>query len=161
MPGAYIVECIRSAGGKNNGKLSTYHPVELGAAVLDALVDKAKIDAGLIDDVIVGCVMQVGAQAANVGRMAVLASKKVPETVPATVVDRQCGSSLQAIHFATQAVMSGTNDIVVAGGIEHMTKVPIGANLVDGMKAGHGNPFEDQIMQKYGQACNEGYGKFG
>lgn len=161
MPGAYIVECVRSAGGKNNGKLSTYHPVELGAAVLDALVDKAKIDAGLIDDVIVGCVMQVGAQAANVGRMAVLASKKVPETVPATVVDRQCGSSLQAIHFAAQAVMSGTNDVVVAGGIESMSKVPIGASVVDGLKAGHGNPFSDGIMTKYGQGMEDGYGKYG
>lgn len=161
MPVAYIVECARSAGGKKGGKLSGYHPIELGAAVLDGLVTKAGIDGKMIDDVICGCVSPVGAQSCNIGRNVVLASSKVPESVPATTVDRQCGSSLQAIHFAAQAVMSGTQDIVVAGGVESMSNVPIGAVVIDGIKAGHGNPFAENIMNKYGEAMKTEYGKHG
>jgi acetyl-CoA C-acetyltransferase len=144
---AYVVDCVRSAGGKKNGALSGWHPVDLGAAVIDELVNRTKIPGAEVDDVICGCVSQVGAQGANVGRMIVLASKKLPTTVPGTVVDRQCGSSLQAIHFAAQAVMSGTQDVVIACGVENMSRVPIGASIVDGLKAGHGRPEESIGIQ--------------
>eukprot|EP00729_Bicosta_minor_P025988 gene25988-20208_t len=132
---AYIVEAVRTAGGKKNGHLSKWHPIALGASVLDAVVERTGIDASLIDDVIVGCVSQAGAQAGNIGRNMVLASKHIPETVPGTSVDRQCGSSQQAIHFAAQAVVSGFQDVVIAAGVEHMSSVPIGANVVDSFKA--------------------------
>src|SRR4051794_24667475 len=99
-----IVECVRTAGGKKNGALSGWHPVDLGAAAINELVDRSKVPPAAVEDVICGCVSQVGAQGANLGRMCVLASK-LPVEVPGTVVDRQCGSSLQAIHFAAQAVM--------------------------------------------------------
>mmetsp|Transcript_126061 Transcript_126061/g.368394 ORF Transcript_126061/g.368394 Transcript_126061/m.368394 type:complete len:416 (-) Transcript_126061:92-1339(-) len=148
---AYIVEACRSAGGKKNGKLSGYHPAELGAAVCDALVERAKVDPSQIDDIIFGCVSQVGSQSGNVGRNVVLASKKIPETVPGTTVDRQCGSSQQAIHAAAQAVMSGTQDCVIAGGVEVMSTVPIGSNVVDGFKAGHGQPMSESMIEKYGE----------
>ena len=137
---AYIVAAVRSAGAKKNGRLRDWHPISLGAAVLDALVDRAGIDPAHIDDVIVGCVSQVGAQAGNIGRNMVLASQRIPEHVPGTAVDRQCGSSQQAIHFAAQAVMSGVQDVVVAAGVEHMSSVPIGSNIRDGFKSGHGFP---------------------
>jgi len=137
---AYIVECVRTAGGKKNGRLREMHPIAMGAAVLDAIVERTGIDGALIDDVIVGCVAQSGAQGGNIGRNMVLASRHLPESVPGTSVDRQCGSSQQAIHFAAQAVMSGTQDCVIAAGVEHMSSVPIGSNIVDGMKAGHGFP---------------------
>merc|ERR1711865_104302 len=154
MPNAYIVDCVRTAGGKAKGRLRDWHPISLGASVLDALVDRNGMDGALVDDVIVGCVMQVGAQAGNIGRNMVLASK-LPESVPGTAVDRQCGSSQQAIHFAAQAVMSGFNDVVIAAGVEHMTSVPIGANVADGFKAGHGLPVEDTIKGKYGARLAE------
>jgi len=144
---AYVVECVRTAGGKKNGALSGWHPVDLGAAAINELVDRSKIPPAAVDDVICGCVSQVGAQGANLGRMCVLASK-LPVEVPGTVVDRQCGSSLQAIHFAAQAVMSGTNDVVIAMGVESMSRVPIGASIVDGLKAGHGRPEESLGIQK-------------
>merc|ERR1712178_191185 len=134
------VEAVRSAGGKKNGALSGYHPIDLCAMVVDGLVDKAGIDGGAVDDVIVGCVSQVGAQAGNIGRNVVMSAKKLPETVPGTSVDRQCGSGQQALHFAAQAVMSGTQDVVIAAGVENMSQVPIGANVADGFKAGHGLP---------------------
>merc|ERR1712216_1104260 len=102
-----------------------------------------------------GCVCQSGAQAGNIARMSVLGSKHIPESVPGTAVDRQCGSSQQAIHFAAQAVMSGFNDVVIAAGVEHMTSVPIGANVADGFKAGHGLPTEDTIKGKYGARLAE------
>eukprot|EP00040_Diaphanoeca_grandis_P016965 m.87990 g.87990 ORF g.87990 m.87990 type:complete len:413 (+) comp26143_c0_seq1:55-1293(+) len=151
MPNAYIVSAVRCAGGKKNGRLSKWHPISLGAAVLDGLIEKTNIDASLIDDVIVGCVAQSGGQAGNIARNMVLASKRIPESVPGTSVDRQCGSSQQAIHFAAQAVMSGTQDIVVAAGVEHMSSVPIGSNVVDSFKAGHGLPFSDELSDKYGE----------
>ncbi len=124
MPEAYIVAAVRTAGGRKGGKLAGWHPADLAAQVLDALVDRAGADPALIEDVILGCVGQVGQQAANVGRNAVLASK-LPESVPGTTIDRQCGSSQQALHFAAQAVMSGAMDVVIAGGVESMTRVPI------------------------------------
>jgi acetyl-CoA acetyltransferase family protein len=125
------------------------HPYDLGARVLDALVERTKLDPSRIEDVIFGCVSQVGAQSFNIGRHAVLASS-LPESVPGTTVDRQCGSGQQALHFAAQAVMSGTQDVVIAGGVESMTRVPIGSNIVDGLKQGHGMPFDSVgLMARY------------
>lgn len=157
---AYIVEAVRSAGGKKGGKLSGYHPADLCAAVVDGLVGKAGIDGKHVDDVIVGCVMQVGAQSSNIGRTVVLSSKKLPESVPGTTVDRQCGSGQQALHFACQAVMSGMQDVVIAAGVESMTQVPIGANIMDGMKAGHGVPNGEGVLENYGEGMKrlEHYG---
>lgn len=149
---AYIVDCVRTAGGKRKGSLAERHPADLGAEVLNALIDRTKLDGALIDDVIFGCVSQVGAQATNVARNAVLASK-LPISVPATTIDRQCGSAQQAIHFAAQAVMSGTQDIVVAGGVELMSLINIGANAVVGLKAGLGAPLSEQITDKYPAAA--------
>ena len=134
---AYIVSAVRTAGGKKNGSLSQWHPADLGAKVLDELVHQSGINPELIDDVIFGCVDQVGAQSGNVARNAILSSS-LPESVPGTSVDRQCGSSQQAIHFAIQAVMSGTQDVVIGGGVEVMSMVPIGASIKDGYEAGHG-----------------------
>ena len=144
---AYIVEAVRTAGGKKDGLLSKWHPSDLGAKVLDEIVNRLDMDPALVDDVIFGCVDQVGAQSGNVARNAVLSSS-YPESVPGTSVDRQCGSSQQAIHFAIQAVMSGTQDIVVGGGVEVMSIVPIGASVIDGMDAGHGFPFDSNGMKE-------------
>jgi acetyl-CoA C-acetyltransferase len=149
---AYIVECVRSAGGRKNGKLSGWHPADMCAAVVDDLVARTGIDGQHVDDVIVGCVSQVGAQSGNIGRNVVMGCKNLPETVPGTAVDRQCGSGQQALHFACQAVMSGTQDCVIAAGVENMSQVPIGANVVDGFKAGHGLPTGKEVMNKYGEA---------
>ncbi len=144
---AYIVEAVRTAGGKRDGKLSLWHPADLGATVLNELVQQLDMDPSLVDDVIFGCVDQVGAQSGNIARNAVLSSS-FPESVPGTSVDRQCGSSQQAIHFAIQAVMSGTQDIVIGGGVEVMSMVPIGAAVKDGFDAGHGFPFDSDGMKK-------------
>ena len=144
---AYIVSAVRTPGGKKNGSLSDWHPADMGAAVLDELVMQTGVDPKDIDDVIFGCVDQVGAEAGNLARNAVLASS-LPESVPGTTVDRQCGSSQQALHFAAQAVMSGTQDIVIAGGVEVMSIVPIGASITDGMKAEHGFPFNAKGIEK-------------
>ena len=143
---AYIVEAVRTAGGKRDGKLSLWHPADLGAKILDELVTRLDIDPSMVDDVIFGCVDQVGAQSGNIARNAVLSSS-FPESVPGTSVDRQCGSSQQAIHFAIQAVMSGTQDIVIGGGVEVMSMVPIGADVTDGYNAGHGLPFDSEGMK--------------
>ena len=140
MGNAYIVGAVRTPGGRKNGKLSQWHPTDLGALVLDEIVQRTGVKPELIDDVIFGCVSQSGAQSGNVARNAVLASS-LPESVPGTTVDRQCGSSQQAIHFAAQAVMSETQDIVIAGGVEVMSQVPIGAAVIDSFKAGHGQPY--------------------
>ena len=129
MSQAYIVAAARTAGGRKGGKLKGWHPADLGGAVIDALVERAGADPALIEDVILGCVTQVGEQALNVARGAVLASK-LPESVPATSVDRQCGSSQQALHFAAQAVMSGAMDVVIAGGVESMTRAPMGLSVM-------------------------------
>ena len=144
---AYIVSAVRTAGGKKNGKLSGWHPADLGAEVLNELVNQTGINPEDIDDVIFGCVDQVGAQSGNLARNSVLASC-LPESVPGTTVDRQCGSSQQAIHFAAQAVMSGTQNVVIAGGVEAMSMVPIGASVKDGFDAGHGFPFSAEGIAK-------------
>lgn len=146
MPNAVIVDAVRTGGGrgkKDTGKLSNWHPVDLAAEVLKALVERNDLDPALIDDVIMGCVMQVGEQALNVGRNAVLAAG-FPESVPATSIDRQCGSSQQSAHFAAQGVMAGAYDVVVAAGVEVMSRVPMGASLgVAGM------PFGPRMGQRY------------
>jgi acetyl-CoA acetyltransferase family protein len=147
MTTAYIAGATRTAGGKKNGRLSGVHPSDLGGMVLDALVARTGVDPGLIDDVIFGCVSQSGAQSGNVARNCVLSSS-LPESVPGTSVDRQCGSGQQAMHFAVQAVMSETQDIVIAGGVENMSKVPIGSSIIDALKAGHGHPFDSARMVK-------------
>jgi acetyl-CoA C-acetyltransferase len=126
MAEAYIVDAVRTAGGRRGGALSGWHPVDLGAAVLNALVDRTGIDPSSIEDVIMGCVGQTGEQGLHVGRNAVLASK-LPRSVPAVSIDRQCGSSQQSIQFAAQAVLSGTQDVVIAAGVESMTRVPMGS----------------------------------
>ena len=125
MAEAYIVATARTAGGRKGGRLAGWHPADLAASVLDSLVDRSGVDPAQIEDVIMGCVMQAGEQSNNIARNAVMASK-LPESVPATSIDRQCGSSQQALHFAAQAVMSGAMDIVIAAGVESMTRVPMG-----------------------------------
>jgi acetyl-CoA acyltransferase len=145
MATAVIVDAVRTAGGKRNGRLSGWHPADLAAECLNALVERNDLDPALVEDVITGCVMQTGAQAVNIGRNAVLAAGW-PEEVPATTVDRQCGSSQQAAHFAAQAVMSGVHDVVVAAGVEVMSLVPMGASVGDGR---FGWPFGDRVAQRY------------
>ena len=141
---AVIVEAVRSAVGRRGGQLKDWHPVDLLAQTLTALVQRTKIDAGLVEDVIIGCVSQVGEQSVNVGRNAVLAAG-FPETVLGTTVDRQCGSSQQAIHFAAQGVLSGAYDVVIAGGVESMTRVPMGSSYMQGP----GAPFGSQMLKRY------------
>ena len=148
MAEAYIVAAARTAGGRKGGKLAGWHPTDLAGRVLDTLVDRTGVDPALIDDVIMGCVGQAGEQANNVARGAVLSSK-LPESVPATSVDRQCGSSQQALHFAAQAVMSGTQDIVIAAGVESMTRVPMGTPVILPLKAGLGNPMSPAQQKRY------------
>ena len=137
----YIVAATRTAGGRKGGKLAGWHPADLAGQVLDTLLDRTGADPALVEDVIMGCVSQVGEQAINVARNAVLASR-LPESVPGTSVDRQCGSSQQALHFAAQAVMSGTQDIVIAAGVESMTRVPMGLSVALPAQNGFGNPDE-------------------
>ena len=150
MPEAYIVAARRVAAGRRNGRLAGWHPADLGAAVLNALVDETGVDPAAIDDVIIGCVSQVGEQTFQLGRNCVLASK-LPDSVPAVTIDRQCGSSQQALHFAAQAVMSGTQDLVIAGGVESMTRVPMGSPLTLAKAAGIGEgPFAKSIQARYG-----------
>ncbi len=143
MATAVIVDAVRTAGGKRNGKLSGWHPADLAGEVLKALVERNQLDPALIDDVIMGCVMQVGSQGLNIGRNAVLAAG-FPESVPATSVDRQCGSSQQAAHFAAQGVIAGAYDIAVAAGVEVMTTTPMGASITPGSF-----PFGPQVMARY------------
>jgi acetyl-CoA C-acetyltransferase len=142
----YIVSAVRTAGGRRNGQLSGRHPVELAAEVLNAVVEKAGVPAEAIDDVIMGCVTQVGEQSRQVARFAVLASN-LPETVPSVTIDRQCGSSQQAVQFAAQAIMSGTQDIVIAAGVESMSRVPLGSatNSAEGK-----TPMVQSIRDRYG-----------
>jgi len=144
MPSAVIIDAVRTPGGRRNGKLSGWHPADLAAETLKALVARNDIDPALIDDVIMGCVMQVGDQSLNVGRNAVLAAG-FPESVPATSIDRQCGSSQQALHFAAQGVMAGAYDVVVAAGVETMTRVPMGASVSSGV----GFPFGPKVFARY------------
>jgi acetyl-CoA C-acetyltransferase len=137
MPTAYIVDAVRTAGGRRGGKLSGWHPADMAGQVLNAIVDRTGLDPRAIEDVIMGCVSQGGEQSFQVGRGAVLASK-LPESVPAVTIDRQCGSSQQAMQFAAQAIMSGTQDIVIAAGVESMTRVPMGSTGVLFAQAGLG-----------------------
>ena len=148
MATAYIVDAVRTAGGKRGGRLAGVHPVDLGAAVFDAIADRNDFDTKAIDDVITGCVSQGGQQTMDVGRNAVLASK-LPDSIPAVTIDRQCGSSQQAIQFAAQAVMSGTQDIVLASGIESMTRVPMGSVATLFMKEGLGHYKSERLEEKY------------
>ncbi len=148
MGEAYIVATARTAGGRKGGRLKGWHPVDLGGVVINALLDRAKADPDLVEDVICGCVSQVGEQAINVARNAVLASR-LPEHVPGTSVDRQCGSSQQALHFAAQAVMSGSMDVVIAMGVESMTRVPMGLSAALPAQNGFGTYMSPEIVKKY------------
>lgn len=143
MREAVIIDAVRTPLGRRDGMLKSWHPVDLLAFALRGLVDRNKLDPALIDDVIAGCVGQVGEQSLNIARNAVLAAG-FPESVPATSVDRQCGSSQQAIHFAAQGVLSGSYDIAIACGVESMTRVPMGASA-----AAPGKPFGSAMMRRY------------
>ncbi len=149
MTTAYIVDAVRTAGGRRGGRLAGVHPVDLLAKSLDAVVERSGVDPKAIDDVVTGCVSQAGEQAGQVGRMGVLASKLLPESTPAVSIDRQCGSSQQAIQFAAQAVMSGTQDVVIASGVESMTRVPMGSNMTLHMKEGLGHYMSPGVSEKY------------
>ncbi|GAA0316987.1 acetyl-CoA C-acetyltransferase [Sphingomonas oligophenolica] len=149
MAEAYIVEAVRTAGGKRGGKLAGWHPVDMAASVLDAVVARTGIDGAAVEDVVMGCVMQGGQQAGQVGRNAVLAARNLPDSVPAVSIDRQCGSSQQSIQFAAQAVMSGTQDMVIAAGVESMTRVPMGSTATLFMKEGLGNYKSPRLEEKY------------
>jgi acetyl-CoA C-acetyltransferase len=153
MAEAYIVEALRTAGGRaRKGGLVDVHPADLGASVLNALVEHSGLDPAAVDDVIVGCVTQGGEQSFAFGRNLVLASR-LPETVPAVTIDRQCGSSQQALHFAAQAVMSGTQDVVIAAGAESMSRVPMGSNFRLHAEAGIGiGPWPTSIQERFGVA---------
>jgi acetyl-CoA C-acetyltransferase len=148
MAEAYIVAAARTAGGRKGGRLSGWHPADLAGTLLDALMERTGADPALIEDVIMGCVGQAGEQGFNIARGAVLASK-LPESVPATSVDRQCGSSQQALHFAAQAVMSGTQDVVIAAGVESMSRVPMGLPVVLPAKNGFGTPKSPRQEVRY------------
>ena len=150
MAQAFIVEAVRTAGGRRGGKLAGWHPADMAGEVLSALVDRSGIDPSAVEDVVLGCVSQAGEQSFHIGRNAVLASK-LPDSVPAVSIDRQCGSSQQAVQFAAQAVMSGTQDVVIAAGVESMTRVPMGSNFTLHAKEGIGvGPFSQRIQDRYG-----------
>lgn len=149
MAEAYIVDALRTAGGKRGGKLAGWHPVDMAAAVLDSLVERTGIDGGAVDDVIMGCVGQGGQQSFQVGRNAVLATKHLGERTPAVTIDRQCGSSQQSMQFAAQAVMSGTQDVVIAAGVESMTRVPMGSTGAFHAKEGLGTYKSPGLEAKY------------
>ncbi|MBX3489476.1 acetyl-CoA C-acetyltransferase [Parvibaculum sp.] len=148
MAEAYIVAAARTAGGRKGGRLKDWHPADLGGKVIDDLIARTGADPELVEDVIVGCVDQAGEQGMNIARNAVLASK-LPESVPATSVDRQCGSSQQALHFGAQAVMSGAMDVVIAAGIESMTRVPMGMPISLPFKNGFGIYKSPNIEARY------------
>ena len=152
MAEAVIVEAVRSPVGKRNGGLSGVHPAELSAQVLGGLVERAGVDPAIVDDVIWGCVMQAGEQALDIARTAVLAAGW-PETVPGVTVDRQCGSSQQSVHFAAAGVVAGHYDVVVAGGVESMSRTPMGSSLANG-----GHPYPDAFRSRYSQSPNQGRG---
>jgi acetyl-CoA acyltransferase len=152
MSEAVIVEAVRSPVGKRNGGLSGVHPGELSAQVLNGLVQRAGVDPALVDDVIWGCVMQAGEQALDIARTAVLTAGW-PETVPGVTVDRQCGSSQQSVHFAAAGVVAGHYDVVVAGGVESMSRTPMGASLANG-----GHPYPEAFRARYTQTPNQGTG---
>src|SRR6478736_6616694 len=145
---AYIVAATRTAGGRKGGRLRDWHPADLAAVVLDELVTRTDIDPSVIEDVVMGCVMQVGEQATNIARGAVLASK-LPESVPATSIDRQCGSSQQALQFAAQAILSGTQDLVIAAGVESMSRVPMFTSSELPRRNGMGYYMSPRMQQRY------------
>jgi acetyl-CoA C-acetyltransferase len=150
MPEAYIVEAVRTAGGRRNGALKDWHPADLGAEVINAVLDRTGIDPKAVEDVIAGCVSQIGEQSFHIARNMVLASR-LPESVPAVSIDRQCGSSQQSVHFAAQAVMSGTQDVVLAAGVESMSRVPMGTPTMLAMQAGVGTgPWSLRIRERFG-----------
>jgi len=156
MTTAVIVDAVRTPGGKRNGKLRNWHAVDLASESLKALQSRNDLDPALVDDVVCGCVMQVGEQSLNVGRNAVLAAGW-PESVPSTTVDRQCGSSQQSMHFAAQGVIAGAYDVVVAMGVEGMTRTPMGSSIVKDL----GFPFGPRVMARYapvGGLKNQGIG---
>ena len=146
MAEAVIIDAVRTPGGKRNGKLRNWHAADLASETLKALVERNDLDSALVDDVIMGCVMQVGEQSLNVGRNAVLAAG-FPESVPATTLDRQCGSSQQAQHFGAQGVIAGAYDVVIAGGVEVMSRTPMGASVVRDL----GYPFGPRMMARYAE----------
>lgn len=146
MTEAVIIDAVRTPGGKRNGKLRNWHAADLASETLKALVERNDLDSALVDDVIMGCVMQVGEQSLNVGRNAVLAAG-FPESVPATTLDRQCGSSQQAQHFGAQGVIAGAYDVVIAGGVEVMSRTPMGASVVRDL----GYPFGPRMMARYAE----------
>jgi acetyl-CoA acyltransferase len=152
MAEAVIVEAVRAPVGKRNGGLSGVHPAELSAQVLNGLVGRAGVDPALVDDVIWGCVMQAGEQALDIGRTALLTAGW-PESVPGVTVDRQCGSSQQSVHFAAAGVVAGHYDVVVAGGVESMSRTPMGASLANG-----GHPYPEAFRSRYTQTPNQGTG---
>ena len=147
MQRAVVVDAVRTPTGKRNGKLEGYHPVDLAAITLRALVERNDLDAGLVDDVIMGCVMQTGEQGINVGRNAALAAG-FPEEVVGTTIDRQCGSGQQSSHFAAQGVMAGAYDVVIAAGVESMTRVPMGITA----QQGPGKPFGPLMVDRYARS---------
>ena len=150
MTTAVIIDAVRTPLGRRNGMLAEWHPVDLAAWVLRALVERSDLDAAVVDDVIMGCVSQVGEQGLNIGRNAVLAAG-FPDSVPATSVDRQCGSSQQALHFAAQGVMAGAYDVVIAAGVESMTRVPMGSSLLPGR-----DPFGPKVHERYPDLVPQG-----
>jgi acetyl-CoA acetyltransferase family protein len=152
MPTAVIVDAVRTPLGRRNGKLKDVHPIDLAAHVLKGLVERNDLDPALVEDVIMGCVSQVGEQAINAGRNAALAAG-FPETTVGTTVDRQCGSSQQAAHFAAQGVIAGAYDVVIAAGVEHMTRVPMGASVADGK---YGFPFGPMMTTRYPDLVPQG-----
>jgi len=153
MSEAYIVEAVRTPVGRRNGSLASVHSADLGAHSLKALIDKVSIDSSLVEDVIFGCVDTIGSQAGDIARTSWLAAG-LAEEVPGTTIDRQCGSSQQALHFAAQAVMSGTNDIVVAGGVQNMSQIPISSAMLAGKEFGFEDPFtgSEGWKDRYGSA---------
>jgi acetyl-CoA C-acetyltransferase len=146
---AYIVGAVRTPVGRRNGGLAGLNPVDLGAHALRALVERTGIDAGAVEDVIMGCVSQIGPQSLDIARQAWL-SAGLPEHVPGVTVDRQCGSSQQALHFAAQAVLSGTQDLVIAAGVESMSVVPMGSSIMLPLEKGMPLPFGDGWKERYG-----------
>jgi len=146
IPQAYIAAATRTAGGRRGGRLAGWHPADLGGVILDALVARSGIDPAAIEDVILGCVTQAGEQSLHIGRSVVLASS-LPVSVPAVTIDRQCGSSQQALHFAAQAVMAGSQDVVIACGTESMTRVPMGLSRIPGSDY---KPWSAKILDRFG-----------
>ena len=150
-PEAYIVDAVRTPVGKRGGSLAAVHSADLGAHVLSALVERTGIDPGAVDDVVMGCCDTIGSQAGDVARTSWLVAG-LPDHVPGVTIDRQCGSSQQAVHFAAQGVMSGTQDLVVAGGLQNMSAIPISAAMLVGQQYGFSTPFAESPgwLARYG-----------